>query len=155
MKIWLTLFTFIFLSACHSSQEPDSAGVNIPKDSMIPITQKEAQNSACNSKDGESSELCACVKTKLFELGQNPVFESYISDEIKCGTSDNARQRAIDFLKFDAIAICNNYARCHPHGWAPVSENCPIYMTCWDGTIPDPRNPCEQTCPTAPIMTPK
>ena len=155
MKIWLTLCTSILLSACHSARSPDPAGEFISKNSMIPLTLTEAQNSACDLKDGDSSDVCVCIKTKLFELGQNQVFQSYISNEIKCGTSENARQRAIDFLKFDAIAICNNYTRCYPHGWASKSQDCPLYMTCWDGTVPDPRNPCEQYCPVVPSMTPK
>jgi hypothetical protein len=111
---------------------------------------KEAQSFGCNPKDGESSELCACIETKLFELGQDKIFSSYVSDESKCGTSVNARHRVIGFLKVDAYAICNNFMKCSPYGWASASGNCPIYMTCWDGTILNPRNPCDKTCPVLP-----
>ena len=137
MKIWFPLIPLILLSSCQSLGLHPQLDSPLPADSTLPMTRLEASNSACGLEGKDKSERCACIASKLFELGKSESFETYISNEAKCGTSDNPRQEVIRFLQVDAYRSCHNIV-------PPL-----LTLACWDGSFIEYHNPCSK-CPPAP-----
>ena len=137
MKRWFTLLASILVLSCQSSKVEPKLPLALSKHSTMPMTRFEAENSACSSKDRDSRDTCSCIASELYRLGQIESFKTYITNETKCGTSVNARQEVINFLREDAFRACNNIA-------PPL-----LSLGCWDGSIIEYRNPCSE-CPPQP-----
>ena len=137
MKNWLIFFIIIWMSACQSTQPPPQEQ-SLPQASALPITRIEAKNAACESGDGSNPELCSCIASELYRIGQEDVFKTNLLNGAKCKAYEKARQHSIRFFVDDAERICRK-------------EPPPLYsMACWDGSPFEWNDPCFK-CPLPPF----
>ena len=96
------LTTSMLLTACASAPTPSISDK---------ITLSEAKKLACPASvlnAGASPEDCACVESKLFELGQEPGAIRYdnAAPHRGFGGEDGKREIAIGILRLDAFEYC-------------------------------------------------
>jgi hypothetical protein len=134
MRIWLVFFLCIWSASCRTT--PQSP---LPQDSALPMTRIEGKNAACELGDGNSSKLCSCIASELYEYGQSNYFKKEVATSVMCEHSETPRQDAINTHRYYAVRICKKLS---------IPSVQPDY--CWDGSIINTTSyPCAK-CPPEP-----
>ncbi len=102
------------------------------------MTRLEAKNAAKDLGNESNPKLSSCVASELYDFGQGESFKTILSNGVECKTPEDARRHAVHFFVDRADRICKKLP--------PL-----IYsMTCWDGSLIEPYDPCFK-CPPPPF----